>query len=105
MESPNLSYIKNLSGGDIPFETKVIRILKEEFAEEKKTYYENLKKGDLKLTASNVHKLKHKLSILSLEKGYQIAETFENNLRENNTDLSKEFDTILNTITTYLKQL
>ena len=58
-----------------------------------------------KLAADNVHKLKHKISILGLEKSYEIAIAFENNLIEGDTSLYKEFETILNTITNYLQKL
>ncbi|MGJ8548073.1 Hpt domain-containing protein [Winogradskyella wichelsiae] len=105
MEEPNLSYIHSMSGGDKAFEQKLIDIIKGEFPEEKVEYYNNLKLNNYKLAADNVHKLKHKISILGLEKSYDTAVAFENNLLEESTELQDEFESILKTITNYLQQL
>mgnify|MGYP000333145152 FL=1 len=105
MEQPNLSYIENLSGGDKSFEQKLIAIIKKEFPEEKKNYFENISASNYKLTAENVHKLKHKISILGLEKSYETAVAFENNLLEGSTKLLIEFESILTIITNYLHKL
>ncbi|MDA0177604.1 Hpt domain-containing protein [Mesoflavibacter profundi] len=105
MEQPNLSYIDSLSGGDKDFKQKLIDIIKKEYPEEKDIYLTNIKKGNYKQAASNVHKLKHKISILGLEKSYDIAANYEANLLEDNTDLKQEFEAILNVITNYLQQL
>ena len=102
MEQPNKSYIKSLSGGNIEFEKKLITVIKSEFPIEKETYLKNITAKKYIETAENVHKLKHKISILGLEKSYEIAAQYENELRENNTNLKDEFDTILKTITDYL---
>jgi len=105
MEKPNISYIEELAGGDELFKSKIINILKEEFPEEKKTYYSNLNLGDFQLVADNVHKLKHKISILGLDNSYEIAVAFENNLRDGHKTLSLEFEAILQNITNYLEQI
>ena len=105
MEEPNLSYIYSMSGGDKAFEEKLIGIIKSEFPEEKAEYYNNLKANNYKLVADNVHKLKHKISILGLEKSYEIAIAFENNLLEGSTKLQDQFESILKTITNYLQKL
>lgn len=105
MEQPNLNYIQNMSGGDTSFEQKLIAIIKEEFPEEKEVYLNNLKNKNYKLAASNVHKLKHKISILGLEKSYDTAVAFENNLLEGDSTLQDEFKSILTVITNYLKDL
>jgi hypothetical protein len=94
-----------MSGGDERFEEKLIMIIKDEFPIEKKDYYHNYKSNNFKLAAGNVHKLKHKISILGLEKSYEIAVAFENNLLKGNTNLSQEFESILINITNYLKKL
>jgi HPt (histidine-containing phosphotransfer) domain-containing protein len=104
-ELPNLNYIHQLSGGDEAFEKKLIDIVKLEFPQEKEVYYANYASKNFKQAADNVHKLKHKISILGLEKSYEIAVTFEKNLLEGNTNLNKQFESILNTITNYLQQL
>ena len=105
MEQPNQTYIDNLSGGDAAFKQKLIDIIKKEFPEEKQVYFNNFKAKKYKLTADNVHKLKHKISILGLEKSYAIAVAYENNLLEGNTKQKEEFEAILNSITNYLKTL
>ncbi|MFY0712699.1 Hpt domain-containing protein [Seonamhaeicola sp. NFXS20] len=105
MEQPNLSYIQSMSGGDKAFEQKLIDIIKQEFPQEKEVYYTNYKSENFKQAAENVHKLKHKISILGLEKSYDVAVAYENNLIKGNTNLNREFDTILNNITNYLENL
>lgn len=102
MEQPNQSYIKSLSGGNIEFEKKLIAVIKSEFPIEKETYLKNSAAKKYIETAENVHKLKHKISILGLEKSYGIAAQYENDLRENNPSLKGRFETILQIITNYL---
>lgn len=102
MEQPNQSYIKSLSAGNIEFEKKLIAVIKSEFPVEKETYLENLAATKYIETAENVHKLKHKISILGLEKSYSVAAQYENDLREGKTTLKDNFETILQTITDYL---
>lgn len=105
MEQPNLTYIESLSGVDKAFKQKLINIIKIEFPEEKDIYFFNLKKGNFKEAANNVHKLKHKISILGLEKSYNIAADYESDLLESNTKLQEKFEAILNVITNYLQKL
>ena len=105
MEQPNQSYINSLSGGDKAFKQKLFDIIKKEFPHEKEAYYNNLNAKNYKATAENVHKLKHKISILGLEKSYEIAVDFEKNLIDGHINLQEEFESILNTITNYLNQL
>jgi HPt (histidine-containing phosphotransfer) domain-containing protein len=104
-DQPNLNYINSLSEGDKSFEMKILGIIKKEFKEEKNTYYNNMKNDNFKLCAENVHKIKHKISILGLEKSYEIAERYENNLREGNYELQNRFSDILNKVTNYLNKL
>lgn len=105
MEQPNLSYINSMSGGDKAFEKKLIGIIKAEFPKEKQVYFDNLTAENYKLTAESVHKLKHKISILGLEKSYEIAVEFETNLLEGKTTCQEQFESILTNITNYLKTL
>ena len=104
-DQPNLNYINSLSEGDKSFEMKILGIIKKEFKEEKNTYYNNMKNDNFKLCAENVHKIKHKISILGLENSYEIAEQYENNLREGNYELQNRFSDILNKVTNYLNKL
>ena len=102
MEQPNQSYINSLSGGDEDFKQKLIDIIKKEYPEEKQVYFDNFNAKNFKLAADNVHKLKHKISILGLEKSYEVAVAYEENLLEGNSNLKEDFEAILNSITNYL---
>jgi HPt (histidine-containing phosphotransfer) domain-containing protein len=105
MEQPNQSYINSLSGGDEAFKQKLIDIIKKEYPEEKQVYFDNFEANNFKLAADNVHKLKHKISILGLEKGYEVAVAYENNLLDDTTDLKDQFEAILQSITNYLEEI
>lgn len=105
MEQPNLSYINSMSGGDKAFEKKLIDIIKGEFPKEKDVYFKNVAAENYKLTADNVHKLKHKISILGLEKSYDVAVNYENNLIDGNTNGRIEFESILQIMTDFLETL
>lgn len=105
METPNMSYIRTLSGGDKTFEEKLIAIIKSEFPTEKEVYFNNIKLKKFKEASENVHKLKHKISILGLKKSYHVAAAFENNLKENKSSGKKDFDAILQTMTNFIETL
>jgi len=102
---PNSSYIDSLSGGDEAFKQKLINVITKEFPEEKEAYYNSYNSGNYVLTAENVHKLKHKISILGLKKSYEIAGDYENNLKEGKILLKEEFENILQIMTDYIKTL
>jgi HPt (histidine-containing phosphotransfer) domain-containing protein len=95
MEKPNSNYINQLSGDNEEFKAKIIGILKRELPEEVAFYENHIQSKNYKLAAECVHKLKHKVSILGLEKSYYIAEEFEDNLKEQSTELQSEFESIL----------
>lgn len=105
MEQPNLTYIYKLSGGDKAFEQKLIAIIKRELPIEKNKYSQSILNHDWQKASEHVHKIKHKISILGLEKSYIIATDFENNLRENNLDLKNEFEAIMQVMTNFLETL
>lgn len=105
MELPNLNYIHDLSGGDESFEKKIIQVIKNEFFDESEVYYSNFKLKNYKELSENVHKLKHKISILGLETSYRLAADYENNLREGSTKLSAEFEEILQIMAEYINKL
>ncbi len=105
MEQPNQSYINSLSGDDKAFKQKLIDVIKKEFPEEKQVYLDNYNAKNYKLAADNVHKLKHKISILGLEKGYEVAVAYENNLLEGSMDQKDSFEAILINITKYLEEI
>ncbi|MCL7764147.1 Hpt domain-containing protein [Polaribacter sp. Z014] len=103
METPNLNYIKELSGGDLEFEENIIELLKKEFPEEHMLFNENFSKKEYVEAANNVHKIKHKISILGLKKGLELASRFEKDLKNTNTELYNDFVNILDKIHVYLK--
>ena len=102
-EKPNLSYIKQLSGGDETFEKKLIGVVKRELPEEIAAYQKNIELNDYLEASSNVHKLKHKISILGLEESYLFAETYEEELRDNKNNRQPAFEEILKAMTFFIK--
>lgn len=105
MEKPNFSYIDNLSGGDEEFKKQLLGVLKNEFPKEKEQYFNHINESDYKAAASDVHKIKHKISILGLEKSHEIASKYEENLKNNSLDLSKDFKNILDVISEFLNSI
>lgn len=106
MEQPNLNYIKELSEGDVIFETKLISILKKELPEEFEEYSQNFEEKNFKKTADSVHKLKHKISILGLVKGYEIASKFEQDLKmRGEITLHESFIKVIETMLGFIKSL
>lgn len=102
MEKPSLTYIKELSRGDKDFQAKLIAVVKEELPEEIALYEKNMKDSNFKEAAENVHKIKHKLGILSLEIGYELAISHEAELRMGDTKYKKQFGIILQSCTDFI---
>jgi HPt (histidine-containing phosphotransfer) domain-containing protein len=105
MEKPNLSYINELSGDSDDFKQKIIAILKKELPEEIEVYQDHIQTNNYKLAADSVHKLKHKISILGLEKNYYIAQNFEDNLKQNSIDLKTDFELTLKSMQEFVNTL
>ena len=106
METPNLTYIKELSDGDLEFEKQLISVVKRELPDEYQDFLDNYESKNFKKTAESVHKLKHKISILGLEKGYQLASEFEIDLKEHHkVALFDPFKDIIEAMLTYIKPL
>lgn len=103
-EKPNLKYIKEISGGDLIFEEKMLEIVKNELPEEIKSYETFLKEQNFKQAAEIVHKIKHKISTLGLEKGYQVAIDYEEELKKKITKSKTQFDTILKVMVNFINQ-
>ena len=102
---PNLNYIKQLAAGDRSFEEKFIKILKNEFPSEEAEYLQNISKKDLAQAALNVHKLKHKLSILGLVEDYEVAVRHEEALEKGNTEWEDDFSRILTKVDEFIKSI
>jgi HPt (histidine-containing phosphotransfer) domain-containing protein len=105
MEQPNSEYINQLSGDNEEFKAKIIGILKKELPEEVAFYDNQVQTKNYKLAAESVHKLKHKVSILGLEKSYYIAEEYEENLKANSTNLQSDFEKILKMMQDFVAKL
>ncbi len=105
MEQPNLNQINELAGDDIAFKAELLAVIQKEFPKEKQYYHNCVLAKNYEKTAEIVHKLKHKISILGLEKSYEIAVLYENSLREGANDFKKEFEKILLSIGEFLEVL
>ncbi|MGY8909410.1 MAG: Hpt domain-containing protein [Flavobacteriales bacterium] len=104
MEKPNLSLIKEISGNDIEFENNILDIIKLEFPEEVKIFKTNFKDKKYLEASNNIHKIKHKISLLGLEKGLETASAFEIELKQGNIKLHHSFIEILDKIHVYLSK-
>ncbi|WP_445456684.1 Hpt domain-containing protein [Flavobacterium sp. HNIBRBA15423] len=105
MEQPNTDYIDKLSGDNLEFRNRMIEILKRELPEEIEVYQNLIKNKNYLLTAQSVHKLKHKISILGLEKSYYLAEKFEDNLKNQSVLLQTDFENVLKLINEFVNNL
>jgi len=105
MEQPNFSEIDKIANGDKAIEQKIVSVILKEFPVEKEMYFEYLGLKNNERTAAYVHKLKHKISILGLVKGYEIATIYEENLKIDCYDYQEDFEQVLAVITTYLSKL
>ncbi|MFV8358006.1 Hpt domain-containing protein, partial [Flavobacterium sp. XS1P32] len=105
MEQPNLNYINELSGDNLEFRTKLIGILKKELPKEIIGYSGEMENTNFLEAAQSVHKLKHKISILGLEKSYYIAEEYESDLKNNSTNLAVDFENILKIMQEFVNRL
>ena len=68
MEKPNLSFIIEIAGDDEAFQNSILEIIKTEFREEVNLFKTNFSLKKYKEAAHNVHKIKHKIGLLGLEK-------------------------------------
>ena len=105
MEKPDLTYLKSLSGGDQMFELKIFNVIREEFPNEYNEYVQNIENELFLKAAENVHKIKHKISILGLKETYALAEKHEKLLKSANNTLVNEFDVALNRLTDYINKI
>lgn len=107
MEKPNLNYINQLARGEEEVKNTLINVIKDEFPLELESYLKIAEKQDFKELEDIVHRIKHKFSILGLEKSYENAVNFEFSLRANeiNIDQKDSFELTLNSITNFLKTI
>jgi len=105
MEKPNLEYIDKLARGNESIRKILIDTIKNEFPKEKKEYYKSLKNKEYKKIEENVHRIKHKISILGLVKSYEKANEFEHNLREKSISGFQDFEKTLIAISKYIETI
>lgn len=72
-ETPNLTYISQLSKGNKLFEKSLMDIIRRELPQEIDAYRLHLSNSDYNETAGCVHKINHKFKILSLREGFKTA--------------------------------
>lgn len=105
MNQPNLNYIEDLAGDDILFKKKLIFIIKEEFPLEKKAYLTSYQSSNHLETAEMVHKLKNKISMLGMEAGYELAQDYEEELKQGSHMRHQAFAEVLEQMTHFIKSL
>lgn len=105
IETPNLSYIAQLSNGNKAFEKDLMNIIRRELPKEIEAYQSHLSNGDLTETAGCVHKINHKFKILGLIKGFKIAEDYRSNLLENRLIRKLDFEGILPRLLLFIKSV
>ncbi len=105
MEQPNIDYFEKLSNNNEHFKQKLIDIVKYEFPIEFSDYYNFITNDDFKKASEIVHKLKHKIGVLGMTDSLVVAQTYEHNLRESNTEKKVEFEAALETVKVFIDQL
>jgi hypothetical protein len=105
MEQPNLNYLRKLTRGNQLLEERFLNIIKNEFPEDVASFYKKLNEKNYISASKKVHKLKHKIAFLGLEKGYEVTAIFENNLKNKSIELLSEFEAIIASINQFIKTL
>lgn len=107
MEKPNLNYINQLARGDQSVKEDLLLVIKTEFPEDLQTYQNSLVNFNFKNIEDIVHRIKHKFSILGLEKAYNNAVAFELSLREEVMDAEQQrsFENTLSTISNFISTI
>jgi len=109
MDKPNLNYINSLSGNDDVFKQTIINTLKKELPKEIGEYYGQMESGSFLKASEIIHKIKHKIGIMGMEKSYYIVEEFECSLKNQSADFNAElkvaFDQILCTMQDFADSL
>lgn len=104
-EQPNTEYIDNLARGNEDFRARFIGILKSEFPVEKAHYHGLIKRKQYEEAWQDVHKIKHKFSILGLAEGYELASAHEEALREGDPRYHSSFSEVLEGVEQFIVTL
>lgn len=105
MEQPNLEYFIKLSNNNAAFKQKLIEVVKYELPLEIEEYHKYLAVNNMEKAAECVHKIKHKIGVLGMEKAYYQAEEYEDNLRNGSKKLDNVFEQTLEIINRFMKQI
>ena len=100
---PNLSQIQEIAAGDDSLTDRLIAILKKEFPQERDQFINLIQNNNFHDAAALVHKIKHKIILLGMDKSYNIAINFENELKNGKMTLFSKFVLILDKIDQFLK--
>jgi hypothetical protein len=101
-EEPNFIYLNQLSAGEQAVKDRLLSVLKEEFATEYEDYKANISNSNLLFASEIVHKIRHKIGFLGMEKAYDLTSDYEKNLKNNSLDLKEEFETVLGVINAFI---
>jgi uncharacterized radical SAM superfamily Fe-S cluster-containing enzyme len=101
-EEPNFIYLNQLSAGEQAVKDRLLSVLKEEFATEYEDYKANISNSNLLFASEIVHKIRHKIGFLGMEKAYDLTSDYEKNLKNNSLDLKEEFETVLGIINAFI---
>lgn len=105
MEQPNIEYFVKLSNNNAAFKQKLIEVVQHELPLEIEEYHKYLAANNMEKAAECVHKIKHKIGVLGMEKAYSQAEEYEDNLRNGSKNLDTVFEQILEIINQFVKQI
>jgi hypothetical protein len=101
-EEPNFIYLNQLSAGEQAVKDRLLSVLKEEFATEYEDYKANISNSNLLFASEIVHKIRHKIGFLGMEKAYDLTSDYEKNLKNNSLALKEEFETVLGIINAFI---
>jgi HPt (histidine-containing phosphotransfer) domain-containing protein len=82
LETPNLKYIKKISGGDKDFEKNILAVLKLEFPADLAAIKMNFNANNFEQLLYGIHKIKNTLGILGMEKSVEVAMKCEKSINE-----------------------
>lgn len=103
-EEPNFNNLMQLADGDEAIKSSLWSILKEEFIKEVEDYNLKITENNLSVASGIVHKLRHKIGFLGMQKAYDLSYQYQQNLEFDSTDLKEDFELILDTINKFIKK-
>ncbi len=103
-ETPNLSYLQNLSGGNEVMMQRLWNVVKQEFPEEKTAYEQAMERKAFIEAAELVHKIKNKIGILGLNSSYTAAKAYEEGLKVGDFTNQEGFEQALMVLTDFIQK-